>query len=52
LTLEHIGYHRRFIKGYTTIIASMEWILKKSWEFAWNKKCQAFLDILKEKPLE
>ena len=48
-TLGHTGYYRKFIKGYAQIIAPMEKQLKKDIKFEWTPKCQASLDILKEK---
>jgi hypothetical protein len=47
-TLGHIGYYRKFIKGYAKITAPMENLLKKDIKFQWNDECQESLDILKE----
>jgi hypothetical protein len=48
-TLGHIGYYRKFIKGYANIIAPMEKLLKKYIRFEWNDECQERLDKLKDK---
>jgi hypothetical protein len=48
-TLGHIGYYRKFIKGYGKITVPMEKLLKKDIRFQWNDECQESLDILKEK---
>ena len=47
--LGHIGYYRKFIKGYNQIIAPMEKKLKKDIKFEWTPECQESLYILKEK---
>ena len=46
--LVHIGYYRKFIKGYAKITAPMEKLLKKDIKFLWNEECQQSLDTLKE----
>jgi hypothetical protein len=38
--LEHIGYYRKFIKGYAQITTPMENILKKDCQFHWNEQSQ------------
>lgn len=48
-TLGHTGYYRKFIKGYSQIIAPMEKFLKKDTKFIWAENFQRSLDILKEK---
>jgi hypothetical protein len=48
-TLGHIGYYRKFIKGYAQINAPMEKLLKKDTKFKWNEDCQQGLDTLKQK---
>ena len=48
-TLGHMRYYRKFIKGYTTIIAPMEKLLKKDVAFEWNHECQGSFDTLKAK---
>ncbi len=48
-TLGHIGYYRKFIKGYAQITAPMEKLLKKDVTFCWNEDCKKILDVLKEK---
>eukprot|EP00253_Pinus_taeda_P033893 PITA_33893 len=47
-TLGHMGYYKRLIKNYATIIAPMERLLKKTEEFIWTTDCQVALDKLKE----
>jgi hypothetical protein len=47
-TLGHIGYYRKFIKGYAQIIAPMEFFLKKDIRFQWNEDRQQGLDTLRE----
>ena len=49
VTLGHIGYYRKFIKGYTQIIVPMEKLIRKDTKFQWNEDCQYGLDTLKEK---
>ena len=48
-TLGHIGYYRKFIKGYVQITAPMEKLLKRDAKYEWNDELQKSLDILKEK---
>ena len=36
--LGHTGYYRKFIKGYATITAPMEKLLKKDDAFQWNQE--------------
>jgi hypothetical protein len=48
-TLGHMGYYRKFIKGYAQIIVPMEKLLRKDTKYQWNDECQHFLDTLKEK---
>jgi hypothetical protein len=48
-TLGHIGYYRKFIKGYAQITASMQKMLKKDSKFQWIEDCRWGLDTLKEK---
>ena len=48
-TLGHIGYYRKFIKGYAKIIAPMEKLLKHDVKFKWTEECQQSLEILKER---
>jgi hypothetical protein len=50
-TLGHIGYYKKFIKGYAQITAPMEKLLKDT-KFQWNEDCQQGLDTLKEKMVE
>ncbi len=40
IVLGHIGYYRKFIKGYAKITAPMEKLLKKDIKFQWNEECQ------------
>ena len=47
--LGHIGYYRKFIKGYAHITAPMEKLLKHDAKYEWTEECQKSLDILKEK---
>eukprot|EP00253_Pinus_taeda_P005731 PITA_05731 len=49
ITLGHIGYDRKIIKGYAQITAPMEHLLKKYTTYCWNDDCKKCLDILKEK---
>lgn len=48
-TLGHIGYFRKFTKGYAQITVPMEKLLKKDVKYRWTEECQKRLDILKEK---
>jgi hypothetical protein len=48
-TLGHIGYYRKFIKGYAQITAPMEKLLKKENKFRWTEECQQSFDTLKKK---
>lgn len=48
-TLGHTGYYQWFIKNYTSIIAPMEKLLKRTEAFTWSEDCQAALNKLKEK---
>jgi hypothetical protein len=47
-TLGHIGYYRKFIKGYAQITTPMEKLLRKDTKFQWNDECKQGLDTLKE----
>ena len=47
--LGHIGYYRKFIKGYAQITMPMEKLLNHDAKYEWTKECQKSLDILKEK---
>jgi hypothetical protein len=38
--LGHIGYYKKFIKGYAQITTPMENILKKYCHFQWSEECQ------------
>ena len=44
--LGHIGYYRKFIKGYVEITTPMEKLLKKDAKFQWMEPCQESLDKL------
>jgi hypothetical protein len=46
-TLSHIGYYRKFIKGYVHITTTIEKLLKKEAKFLWNEDYQKGLDTLK-----
>jgi hypothetical protein len=48
-TLGHIGYYRKFIKGYAQITTPMENLLKKDCQFQWIEECQQSFDTLKQK---
>jgi hypothetical protein len=47
--LGHMGYYRKFIKGYAQITMPMEKLLRKDTKYQWNDECQHSLDTLKEK---
>jgi hypothetical protein len=47
-TLGHIGYYRKFIKGYAQITTPMENLLRKDTKYQWNDECQHGLNTLKE----
>jgi hypothetical protein len=47
-TLGHIGYYRKFIRGYAHITMPKEKLLKKDTKYQWNGDCKQSLDILKE----
>jgi hypothetical protein len=47
--LGHIGYYKKFIKGYAQIKTPMESILKKYPQFQWSEECQKSFDTLKQK---
>ena len=42
-----MGYHRKFIKGYTLITTPMEKLLKNDVVFEWSQECQGSFDTLK-----
>ena len=46
-TMGHTGYYCKFIKGYATIIALMEKLLKKDAVFIWSQECQSSFDMMK-----
>jgi hypothetical protein len=48
-TPRHIGYYKKFIKGYTQITTPMEKLLKKDCQFHWIEECQQSFDTLKQK---
>jgi hypothetical protein len=48
-TLGDIGYYHRFIKGYETIVAPLEKLLKKYELFQWTPDCDKAFGILEEK---
>eukprot|EP00253_Pinus_taeda_P032012 PITA_32012 len=48
-TLGHMGYYRKFIKGYAQITVPMEKLLKKDFTFCWDDDYKKSLDILNEK---
>ena len=41
-----IGYYRKFITNFTTILSS-HWSIKKNVKFAWNEKCKVVFKQLK-----
>lgn len=48
-TLGHMGYYRKFIKGYAQTTTPLEKLLKEDAKYQWTKECQQSFDILKEK---
>ena len=48
-TLGNTGYYRKFIKGYATITAPMEKLLKKDATYEWTQECQGIFKTLKAK---
>ena len=49
MTLGHTGYYHRFIRGYASIIAPVEKLLKKDVVFIWSPECQGSFDMVKVK---
>jgi hypothetical protein len=47
-TLGHMGYYRKFIKGYFHIKTPIEKLLKKEEKLQWNKDYQKGLDTLEK----
>ena len=47
--LGHIGYYKKFIKGYAQITVPMEKLLKKDYQFGWTNEFQQSFDTLKQK---
>jgi hypothetical protein len=45
----HIGYYRKFIKGYAQITTPIGKLLRKDSKFQWNEVCQRGLDTIKDK---
>ena len=41
------GYYRRFVKGFSMIVAPMTRLHQKNVKFEWSKKCQASFENLK-----
>ena len=41
------GYYRRFVKGFSMIVASMTRLLQKNVKYEWSEKCQRSFDKLK-----
>ena len=41
------NYYRRFIKGYSKMVAPLTNLLKKDQEWEWSSKCQEAFDKLK-----
>ena len=48
-TLGNKGYYHKFIWGYVSITAPMEWLLKKDMIFIWRQECQCIFETLKMK---
>jgi len=38
-TLGHMGYYKKFIKGYAHITSPMEKMLRKDTKYQWNNEC-------------
>lgn len=49
MTLGHMGYYRRFIRGYASITTPLEQLLKISEGFCWTQDCDKAFDLLKGK---
>lgn len=43
------GYYRRFIEGFTKIVAPLTQLTRKSHIFAWTKQCEKSFQLMKEK---
>ena len=41
------GYYRRFVKGFSMIVAPMMRLLQKNVKYEWSKKCQGSFERLK-----
>jgi hypothetical protein len=49
IALCHIGYYKKFIKGYAQITMPMEKLLRKDCHFSWTEECQESFNTLKQK---
>ena len=50
--LDLVNYYQRFIKGYSTEVASLTNLLKKNKAWAWDKKWQQAFEDLKNVVIE
>jgi len=44
-----IGYHRRFIEGFSNIVAPLTRLTRKNQAFAWTEKCEDSFQLMKKK---
>ncbi|XP_073137245.1 uncharacterized protein [Henckelia pumila] len=46
--LGFVGYYRKFIKGFSSIVVPLTALTKKNAKFIWKPECQESFDVLKE----